>query len=1273
MSHIRDDLLCKLETLCKQPALFQCGHLLHTAVPVLYITQKALNPTPSGEIMKKNFLLLCCLVGCSQFVFSQTDSVADTISQRIVLIGDAGQLNNGWHPVANAVKRLIPLDKKTTIIYLGDNLYKNGLPDPETPSYHTDRAVLDSQLLIADGTDAEVLMIPGNHDWQNGKAGGYEAIVRQQLYADFVLARKNIKFYPKDGCPGPREVSIGKNVTLIIFDSQWWLHPHDKPEIESDCDCKTKDELVTQIGDIAARNANKLIVVACHHPFKSNGIHGGYFTLKQHLFPFTDIYKKAYIPLPILGSIYPVARSVFGSVQDLKFPAYQDMVKQVTAAVKESAPNVVFVSGHDHNLQHIVDNGQNYIVSGGGCKISRTSNAKNSMFNSPAEGFGVMEVSTNKNVSLTFYEVNDTAVNKAYNAPLLSFFKPANPDIDSAATVAIEDPFIKYKDTVTVPASDDFKKVAGLKKLFMGENYRPEWATPVNMKVFNLKKEKGGLKITGLGGGKQTKSLKLESTTNGRKWVLRSLNKNPHEAIPENFRGTMAEELAMEMNSASHPYASLAIPEMARALNISTAKPELFFVPDDPALGLYRPFFANNVCILEERDATKDSSDTRTSAKLFDKMLEDNDHRPIQPLVLKARLLDIVIGDFDRHLDQWRWGTVDTGKGKMYYPIPRDRDQAFFYSDGLAMKIASGRFLPFLKGLRNDIPKINWLGYSARDFDRIFLTELDNKTWLQSIQDVQTQLSDSVIRRAILQMPKEVQAINGEKIISKLISRRNQLDAAMKYYRFVSRKVNVIGSNEKEVFKVSNHPDGLQVRVYSRAKGNDTSFIMYNRIFDASVTKEIRLYGLNDEDVFEVDKDASSRIKLRIIGGKGNDTFNIRGRVENLLYDVKAEGNHITDSSHSKVRFAYTPPVNDRNIFGFKYNTSHWPQLSFGYNADDGLLFGAGFSHRTYGFRNLPYATDQKLSALYAADRKAFQLKYRGEFNHITRDIDLLVKANYSSPALYNFFGWGNSTVVDENLPREYYQSRHSSWQAEVMLRKRFFDNFHFQFGPYFYSYQNKAEDNTSNIFGKYRQLGFDSASLFTKKNYAGGKLSFLLDNRNNELYPTRGMYWHNEFTALKGIKNSSDFMAYQTDMSVYASMTEKAGLVTILKFGGGRILSKNYEFFQAMNFGAANNLQGFRKNRFAGRSSMYTGIEFRLKLFDINSYILPGTFGISAFYDAGKVRLSGESSRKWHGAYGGGVFFMPFKMFIISASAGYSENEKNFNVTLGTKFNLTY
>jgi hypothetical protein len=222
--------------------------------------------------------------------------------------------------------------------------------------------------------------------------------------------------------------------------------------------------------------------------------------------------------------------------------------------------------------------------------------------------------------------------------------------------------------------------------------------------------------------------------------------------------------------------------------------------------------------------------------------------------------------------------------------------------------------------------------------------------------------------------------------------------------------------------------------------------------------------------------------------------------------------------------------------------------------------------------------------------------------------------------------------------------------------------------------YENKFSDNINTIFGKQGVVGYDSARLFSRKSYAGFKAGFKIDNRNHEFYPTRGLLWNNELTATKGLGNQSNsFVSFKTDMTVYASWTERAGLLTILKFGGGRIYSKNYEFFQAMSIGASNDLAGFRKNRFTGQSSLYAGIEFRLKLFDINSYIVPGTMGLTGFFDAGKVGIKGERFTKWHQAIGGGIFYMPFKMFLISGTVGFVEGERNFNFSLGSKFNLTY
>ncbi|MDA0714236.1 MAG: hypothetical protein O2867_09045 [Bacteroidetes bacterium] len=71
------------------------------------------------------------------------------------------------------------------------------------------------------------------------------------------------------------------------------------------------------------------MVVVGHHPLKSNGEHGGRFTLKDHIFPLTAKFPNAYIPLPGLGSIYPLYRSMLGDKQDIQHRTEQFPLDQL--------------------------------------------------------------------------------------------------------------------------------------------------------------------------------------------------------------------------------------------------------------------------------------------------------------------------------------------------------------------------------------------------------------------------------------------------------------------------------------------------------------------------------------------------------------------------------------------------------------------------------------------------------------------------------------------------------------------------------------------------------------------------------------------------------------------------------------------------------------------------------------------------------------------------------------------------------------------------------
>ncbi len=1211
--------------------------------------------------MKLSLLLFFVFVNFSVTAQDQKD----TIQNRIILVGDAGSLKNGRSPVIDAIKKQYALDKKTTVIFLGDNLYDYGLPNEYYDDYLVQKEALDSQILIANGKDAKVYMIPGNHDWSNGNAFGQETVIRQQLYVDFA-SLGNVKFYPEGGCPGPVEVPLGENVVLVIFDSQWWLHQYAKPGVESDCPEKTNEQVIAQLEDIVNKNYKKLLIFACHHPFKSNGVHGGYFTWKEHIFPFTAMNKNAYIPLPVLGSAYPIARSVFGTPQDIKHPLYQSMISQINK-VLNNHPHVIRVHGHEHNLQLIQNDTLIQIISGAGSKLQRVSPGGDAKYVAQKLGFAEIQVSDSKLVRVKFFEVsNKDSVTTGYDNIVTDFIKQPKLKMEDT-TIAVP----SYDKLVIAPASLQYQNVSGFKRLMNGNNYRTEWSTPVAFKVFDINKEKGGFKITGIGGGKQTKSLKLIDKQ-GREWALRTIDKDPEEAIPENFKENFAGGIVQDHISASHPYAPLVVPTLAKAAGIRHSPPEFFYVPNDRALGYYRPLFAKKIVMLELR--TLDGRDSKSSYKVFNNMREDNEKTIDQEAVLKARLLDMLIGDFDRHFDQFKWIENDTGKGKIYFPEPRDRDQAFFNADGLLADMVSWRIMPFIKGFKTKIKDISQWNIVAKDVDRLFMNNLNSTTWAGITKDFVEALPDEVIKEAVLKMPPEIYAIDGEKITNKLIARRDQMQKESKrYYRFLAEKVQILGSNKNEYFHLYPVNDSLKLDVFTY-KNKDTSFLMYTRIFDKKETKELLIFGFGGNDVFKIDSNISNKIKIRLVGGSGEDSFLIRSPIKTLVYDNINEKNVLQGTRLTKNRIDADVRANDYELKGYKYDQVRFPRIFLGYNADDGLFVGSGFSVRKYGFRKTPYASNQLLTVLTAVSKKAFQINYSGEFVNFFRKNTLELLANFTNPKLDNFFGFGNNTIIDKSKPITYYRVRYSEARADVLLKKYLASKFTYSLGPSFYYYWIKNGDNKNYVLSKPSALFLDSASVYKNKVYLGGLIKTKFNNLNDELFPTRGVDINAQFSSMFPLQGKSLAVnKLEGDMTIYATLKDQSRLTTILKMGGGHIFNNNFEYFQGIGIGADNNLRGFRKNRFVGQSAAFGSLEFRIRILQGKSYSLPGQVGILTFADAAKVWYDGANSRRWHTAYGGGLYYVPFNMVIISGAVGFSNEGQLFNLSVGTNLNLTF
>lgn len=453
------------------------------------------------------------------------------------------------------------------------------------------------------------------------------------------------------------------------------------------------------------------------------------------------------------------------------------------------------------------------------------------------------------------------------------------------------------EDSVVSPASTHYAPASFLRKLFTGKNYRKEWTTPVKMPVFDL--ERTGLKIIKMGGGQQTKSLRLVDKQ-GREWALRTVEKFAEGAVPRALKNTLAEKVVQDMISASYPYAALTVGQLAQAVQVTAPKPVLYFVPDAEFLGEYRSHFANMVCFLELREPKPGAKDTED---IMQESIKDHDNLFMQKEILKARLLDMLVADWDRHEGQWLWVSQDSAGAHYYSPVPLDRDQAFFMSDGLISRFAKIWALPHINSFKKQSKKLKRLSYKSWEFDKYFLNDLSSEEWKSIIQQFQNNIPDPVIDAAVRNLPPEIYAISGREVAGKLKSRRDGLlKNAMEYYEFLTTAVNVTGSNKEEIFWISSDGDGMMVRVF-RAKNGEQGSKIYERRFLPAETKLVSIYGLEGNDQFIVDESTTDDIRLKIYGDKGKDSYNIKGKGKSRIYDTKTENNLLVNVGSARVIF----------------------------------------------------------------------------------------------------------------------------------------------------------------------------------------------------------------------------------------------------------------------------------------------------------------------------------------------------------------------------------
>ena len=790
-------------------------------------------------------------------------------------------------------------------------------------------------------------------------------------------------------------------------------------------------------------------------------------------------------------------------------------------------------------------------------------------------------------------------------------------------------------DTVVVTPGAHYRS-GGLHALLFGRHYRDLWTTPIRVEVLDLRRFAGGLHPTQRGGGKQTRSLRFQSA-NGPEYQFRSLDKDPSPLLPEPLRRTLAQRIFQDQISAGHPAGPLVVSPILDAAHVLHSAPRLVLLPDDPALGEFRTEFGGLLGMLEERRPAAPEGDPGAfgatkivnTDDLFERLEKHQDESVDARAFLTARLVDLFLGDWDRHQDQWRWSRPADARAEPWVPIPRDRDQAFARFDGLLLSLAR-LSVPQLVEFSPTYPSMVGLTWNARVLDRRLLSGLEWPAWDSAATALQDRLTDSVIDAAVDHLPPEYKASNAAWLAGALERRRDELPvAARRFYDLLAAEADVYASDQAErVEAIHAAPGVLDLAIYP-AEGEAATAPLFHRRFDADNTKEIRLYLHGGDDAVLVSGAERGGPLLRVIGGGGDDrvTDSSRGG-RTRFYD--ARGANVVNGTHH-VPTDTRPFADFRLTDSTRYPERDWggfwrfkPWVSSG--PEVGFFFGGGLVRYNFGFRKRPWRSRIGARAGYATDANTFRGEFLGEFQRVNSRIRTALLLRGSGIELVRFFGFGNETPrTDSDFFYRVPQQQYLVAPSIVFLVG---ERGSLAVGP------RLKYAHTDLEIGRFiTQLQPYGVGSFGE---VGAAAEFDWDRRDGPA-ATRGFRLVGGGSAYPAVWDVTDaFGELHAEASTYLTPGHSFGPTLALRAGGKKVFGGTFPFFESAFVGGASTVRGLREQRFAGDGAVYGNAELRLRLGRFFVF-LPGDYGVFGLADAGRVFLDGESSDVWHTGFGGG------------------------------------
>ncbi len=805
-----------------------------------------------------------------------------------------------------------------------------------------------------------------------------------------------------------------------------------------------------------------------------------------------------------------------------------------------------------------------------------------------------------------------------------------------------------------------------LHRFLLGAHYRDLWGTPLAVEVLDLARYAGGLTPERCGGRRQTQTLHF-SGADGREYAFRSVDKDPTLALPPELRATFVRAIIQDQISSAHPGAPLVVAPLLDAAGVLNAEPRLFVLPDDRRLAGIACAQAGELGMIEERPAEGPDNeptvpgavDLANTRKLFEHLERSSRHRVDSRAFLAARLMDVFIGDWDRHQDQWRWARFDSADVHWWRPIPRDRDQAFARLDGVLVWL-TGFYQPQVVGFADHYPSIWRLTFAGQVPDRRLLVDLAEPVWDSVAKALQSRLSDSVIDAAVRRLPPEYYAKNGATLGRALRRRRDQLPRITdRYYSLLAGVVELHATDEADLAEVDRLGGGrLAVRLSARAGGEP----YYRRTFDRRETQEVRLFLHGGDDRAIVRGSDGSGPLVRVIGGGGDDELIDSSRAGTTrFYDDRGKNRFVTGPRTSVDPRHYDEPPRDTSTLGFPRDWgSRWMPLTWlGYTSDVGLFVGAGALGTGYEFRRLPYNSRMRVRAGYATAARTFRAELAGEFRGIVPPAVVTLQLRASGIDVLRFYGFGNETATAGSS--DFYKVKQQQYLFAPALRFLLSSTVDLSVGPVAKFAHTNLEPGTF----------IDAARPYGVRDLGqvGGAADFHLDTRDDPRAARRGLWlgvggsWYPQ-----ALDVTTPFGEGHAEARSYLTARIPLHPTLAVRVAAQRVWG-TYPLQEAAYMGGATTVRGFVEHRFAGDAAVYGNVELRLSVARF-FLLLPGELGVFGLGDAGRVYLSGETSDRWHAAAGGGLWFAFLSTAnTVSLAAAHSVEGTRLYVRAGFPF----